>query len=150
MTNDLLTYAIDGVAVERFLHDQFFEKFNITPSEEQQPACLSYTNFLLATTAIEPFEIGLAALLPCFWIYREVGHDIAKNANSTNPYQLWIDTYTDDNYDKVVDRVIKITNTVAKTSSEETKDKMLQTFINSTRLEYKFWDAAWHLEKWPQ
>ena len=150
MANDLLTYAKDGVMVERILHDHFFAQFAITPTDEQQPACLLYTNFLLATTALEPFEIGLAALLPCFWVYREVGHFIAKSATTNNPYQLWIDTYTDEEYDKVVDRIIEMTDRVAQSASVKTREKMATVFLNSTRLEYNFWDAAVNLEKWPE
>ncbi len=149
ITNDLLSYAQDGILIERQLHDYFFEKFGITPTETTQPACFAYSNFLLATTSIEPFECGLAALLPCFWIYREVGHVIAQNSIPDNPYQLWIDTYTDADYDRVVDRVIEITNDVTSHSSERTLDKMRNLFIHSTRMEYQFWNAAYTLEKWP-
>jgi thiaminase/transcriptional activator TenA len=150
MATDLLTYARDGVEIEKILHDQFFQKFDISPTNEQQPACFAYSNFLLATTAIEPFESGLAALLPCFWIYREVGYFIAKNAVSPNPFQAWIDTYTDKDYHNVVDRVIDMTDQVAETASEVITQKMRKVFIQSTRLELNFWHAAYTLEKWTQ
>ena len=40
------------------------------------PACHHYVSFLLATAYGEPYEVLLGALLPCFWIYAEVGSDI--------------------------------------------------------------------------
>ncbi len=150
MAADLLSYAKDGVAIEKILHDHFFDKFDITPTTEQQPACFAYSNFLLATTAIDPFEIGLAALLPCFWIYREVGYFIAKNAGTPNPFQLWIDIYTDEEYHNVVERVIDMIDTVAEKASSGVRDTMKTVFLHSTRLELNFWHAAYQLEKWTQ
>lgn len=150
MANELLSYSKDGILIEHMLHDHFFKTFHIEQTAEPQPACFSYSNFLLATTAVEPFDIGLAALLPCFWIYRQVGHFIAKTSVADNPYQLWIDTYTDIEYDKVVDRVIDMTNAVADKASDSIKAKMATVFVYSTRLEYNFWDAAYHLDTWHQ
>jgi len=51
------------------------------------PACHHYVSYLLATAYAEPYEVLLGALLPCFWIYAEVGRDIHARASSGNPYQ---------------------------------------------------------------
>ena len=61
---NFLSYANDGIFIEQQLHDHFFNTFNISPAKEQAPACFAYTHFLLATTALEPFPVGVAALLP--------------------------------------------------------------------------------------
>lgn len=147
--SDLLSYAKDGIAIEQALHDYFFKRFHITPTEDRQPSCFSYTHFLLSITSLEPFETGIAALLPCFWIYQEVGHHIEQTSVEGNPYQLWIETYSDDAYDKVVDRMISITESVASAASSATRSRMSEAFFDSTRLEWMFWDAAYRLEKWP-
>ncbi|MBN1561299.1 thiaminase II [candidate division KSB1 bacterium] len=149
IANDLLSYARDGVTIERNLHDHFFIIFRIESASEQQPACFAYANFLLATAALQPFEIGIAAILPCFWIYRELGESIAHKANDDNPYQLWIDTYADETYSGIVDRMIEITEQISRRASETTKSKMRRAFIHSTHLEYLFCDAAYRQEKWP-
>jgi thiaminase (transcriptional activator TenA) len=90
--------ASDAIAVERGLHEEFFAEFNISPevalSSQISPTCLNYTNFLLATAYQYSFPISVAAVLPCFWIYLEVGKHIYQQANSQiNPYQKWIDTF---------------------------------------------------------
>ena len=148
ISNDLLSYANDGILVEKALHDHFFLKFKISPAPEAQPACFSYINFLLATTALQPFEIGVSALLPCFWIYREVGVHISRKASPNNPFQPWIDTYIDDDYSRDVDRMIEITDKTAAAASGEVKLHMQRVFAESVRLEFVFWDAAYRLEKW--
>lgn len=53
---------------------------------------MAYTQYLIATTATAPLEEALAAVLPCFWIYREVGHHVAKHCMQANPYMRWIKT----------------------------------------------------------
>ena len=63
---------------------------------EPSPDCLGYTSFLLATAYHEPWEVLLAALLPCFWLYWDVGKAIAREAGADNPYRAWIDTYADE------------------------------------------------------
>jgi len=74
---------------------------------------------------------------------------IAETAVKENPYQLWIDTYSDDEYDKVVERMISITDKVAEASSSAVQSRMREVFFDSTRLEWMFWDAAYRLEEWP-
>ncbi len=147
--NDLLSYAKEGIAIEQALHDYYFKEFDITPEKNPQPSCFAYTHFLLSTAMHEPFETGLAAILPCFWIYQKVGRHIDESAVKENPYQLWIDTYSDDEYDKVVERMISITEKVAEASSSAVRSRMHEAFFDSARLEWMFWDAAYRLEKWP-
>ncbi|MBO9327402.1 MAG: thiaminase II [Roseiflexus sp.] len=140
----------EGVAVvERALHTSYFHEFGIeTPTRQQSPSCFAYTNFLLATTASRSYEEGMAALLPCFWIYREVGHDIYKRAAPNNPYQKWIDTYAGQEFSEWVDRAIALTDRIADHASETQKERMRVAFVYSSRLEWMFWDSAYRLEAW--
>ncbi len=140
----------EGVAVvERALHTSYFHEFGIeTPTRQQSPSCFAYTNFLLATTACRSYQEGMAALLPCFWIYREVGHDIYKRAAPNNPYQKWIDTYAGQEFGEWVDRAIALTDRIADHASAMQKERMRDAFVYSSRLEWMFWDSAYRLEAW--
>lgn len=140
----------EGVAVvERALHHTYFREFGIdTPTRQQSPSCFAYTNFLLATVACRSYEEGMAALLPCFWIYREVGNDIYRRAAPNNPYQKWIDTYAGQEFSAWVDRAIALTDAIADRASEAHKTCMRDAFVYSSRLEWMFWDSAYRLERW--
>jgi thiaminase/transcriptional activator TenA len=85
--------AEGAIVVERALHGSFFRQYGITPEVFTQtplsPACHHYVSYLLATAYAEPYEVLLGALLPCFWIYAEVGRDIHSRAAASNPYQAW-------------------------------------------------------------
>ena len=87
--------AEGAIVVERALHGSFFQHYGITSEVFAQtplsPACHHYVSYLIATAYAEPYEVLLGALLPCFWIYAEVGRDIHSRAAAGNPYQAWIE-----------------------------------------------------------
>src|SRR5205823_9430160 len=68
---------------------------------------------------LDPWEVLVAALLPCFWIYWDVGCAIARTAAPQNPYKAWIDTYADERFGEAVRTVIAITD---RRSEEHTSE----------------------------
>ena len=146
---DFLHFASRAVVVEQQLHQNFYEEYGTEMNPEKSPSCFAYTNFLLSTAATKDNAVNIAALLPCFWIYRKVGMEIYKNAADDNPYQDWIDTYAGEEFEESVDRAIAITNDVAADESEERLEQMKQAFIKSTELEWMFWNSAYQKEQWP-
>ncbi len=145
--------AETAIVVERSLHNDYFQEFGVTDADfvatERSPACEHYVSYLLSTTALEPFEVALAALLPCFWIYREVGNAIHAEAGSDNRYRAWIDTYAGEDFSTAVDAVIKVVDEVADKTSERTRARMHQAYRRSAQLEWMFWDSAYRLDDWP-
>ncbi len=97
--------ALEAVAVEQALHAQYLSEFG-AEAAEPSPDCLGYTSFLLATAYHEPWEVLMAAVLPCFWIYWDVGNAIAREAAAENRYRAWIDTYSDEGFGNAVRAVI--------------------------------------------
>lgn len=141
-------FAANAIRVERILHETYFTRYGIQPETSKKPACFAYTNFLLATTATQSLAVGAAAVLPCFWIYREVGKYIYAQARSQNPYQSWIDTYAGDDFDQVVSQMLALTDQLAESASPTERDQMQEAFIQSSRLEWYFWNDAYQLEEW--
>lgn len=145
--------AEEAVVVERALHEGFFRAFGIGPetfaATPLSPACDHYLSYLLATAHAEPYEVVVAALLPCFWIYREVGRDILARASPDNPYRAWIDTYGGAEFAEAVDRVIAAADAAAVGASPAHRARMHRAFTHATRLEWMFWDGAWREAGWP-
>jgi thiaminase (transcriptional activator TenA) len=145
--------AEGAIVVERALHGSFFERYGITPAIFAQtplsPACHHYVSYLLATAYAEPYEVLLGALLPCFWIYAEVGRDIHARAHPDNPYQAWIDTYAGEEFHSAVRAVIGATDEVARDAAPSLRARMHAAFTRATQLEWVFWDSAFRLETWP-
>jgi thiaminase/transcriptional activator TenA len=142
--------ALEAVAVEQALHGDYLTGFAVDPAAmEPAPDCLSYTSFLLATAYHEPWEVLMAALLPCFWIYWDVGCTIARTAAADNPYQAWIDTYSDQGFGDAVKAVIAATDKAAEQASPSVRERMMKAFVASSRYEYLFWDGAYQQRGWP-
>jgi thiaminase/transcriptional activator TenA len=145
--------AEGAIVVERALHGSFFQQYGISSQAFAQtplsPACHHYVSYLLATAYAEPYEVLLGALLPCFWIYAEVGRDIHGRAAAANPYQAWIDTYAGEEFHNAVSAMIAATDEAAETASSSLREHMHAAFVRATQLEWMFWDSAFRLETWP-
>ena len=145
--------AEGAIVVERALHGSFFAQYGITPAVFAQtplsPACHHYVTFLLATAYAEPYEVLLGALLPCFWIYAEVGRDIHARAAAVHPYRAWIDTYAGDDFHAAVRAMIAATDEAAASASASLLERMHCAFARATQLEWIFWNSAYRLETWP-
>ena len=145
--------ALGAVAVERALHEHYLRAFSVDPATlgdaDPAPDCLAYTSFLLATAYQEPWEVLVAALLPCFWIYWDVGCAITQTAAPDNPYREWIDTYAAPAFGEAVQSVVATADRAAAASSAAARDRMLTAFTRATQYEWLFWDGAYHRRTWP-
>ncbi|MCW2841362.1 MAG: thiaminase [Aeromicrobium sp.] len=140
--------AAGAIAAERDLHRRFLAPRGLDPDRdvvpEASPTCVAYTGFL-EQGATAPFDVALAAVLPCFRVYAEVGrHVTARRALGTHPYGAWIDTYAAPEFDAAVRRAEAYLDGVAVN-----RDDVVAAYRRSTRFEWMFWDAAWRGEIWP-
>ena len=145
--------ATEAVQVERALHADYFSQFGINAEAaaraEPSPTCLAYTSYLLAVAQTQGFAELAAAILPCFWVYQDVGARIHAVASPDNPYRAWIDTYADEGFEAATRDVIAITDAAAAKADEDTVARMHTAFLRCTQFEWMFWDAAWRRETWP-
>ena len=142
-----------AVVVVRALHANFLTQFGVDPAEAERaaptPTGEAYVNALIAAAATGGFAELTAAVLPCFWIYWDVGSAIARNAAPANPYQAWIDTYAGDEFETATRRMIAILDLEAEAAGARQREAMRRRFLRSCRYEWMFWDAAWREETWP-
>lgn len=145
--------ALGAVAVERALHERYLKEFGVDPDglATADPAadCLAYTNYLVATAYHEPWPTLIAALLPCFWLYWDVGCAIAARAAADNPYRAWIDTYADPQFGAAVDAVIATTDRAATAVTASGRERMHTAFRRACQYEWLFWDGAYRRRGWP-
>jgi len=144
--------AHGAISVERQLHSHYMELYGIDAASfaaiEPTPVCDHYTSYLLRTAALADLPVALAALLPCFWVYLRVGQAIHASAASDNPYRAWIDTYAGEAFANGVEQMLVLTDRVADFASEAHRLQMHEAFRHSTRLEWMFWDSAYHDRRW--
>ena len=142
----------EALAVEQALHGRYLAEFGVTPDEiaaaEPMPDCLAYTSFLLATAHQRPWQVLVAAILPCFWIYWDVAGAITRGAAPDNRYRAWIDTYADPRFGDAVRMVIDIADKAAAAAAAY-RAAMLHAFARCAQYEFLFWDGAYQRRGWP-
>lgn len=145
-------HAIDTLKAERALHESILKSYGVdsraAATAGMAPTNVAYTNHLLATVSQRPFIEGLAAMLPCYWIYERVGKHLAAKGSPEKEYQQWIDMYAGAGYEESVNAVLTMMNTTAAQESVPAKQSAKEQFVRSARYEYLFWDMAWRLEQW--
>ncbi|WP_080058523.1 thiaminase II [Spirosoma aerolatum] len=141
-------FAQNAILVERALHETYFSLYGIEPTSSKMPACFAYTNYVLATTSLQSVAVGAAAVLPCFWIYRQVGTHIYQQAIQENPYRAWINTYAGEAFDESVNQMLAVTDRLAEQAGETEQMRMRDAFRMSSQLEWYFWNDAYTQNRW--
>lgn len=143
--HQFLNYSLGALVAERGLHASFLPPNYSCDRIEPSPSCLAYTQYLIAKSATAPLEEAIAAVLPCFWIYREVGRHIAAHCIHANPYRKWIETYSSQEFSESTDRAISLLDELASRSSTEALERMKKAFHYSSLFEWHFWNDAYEM-----
>lgn len=143
-----------AAAVERLLHGHYMALYGVSEAQFRatgvSQACDHYIASLIRACALGDFPEALAALLPCFWIYHDVGHEIAAMAAPGNPYAEWIATYSGEDFSAGVAKMLALTDRVAAAADAATRARMQKVFARSCWHEWHFWDSAYHRRNWPK
>jgi thiaminase (transcriptional activator TenA) len=146
-------HAAGALKVERSLHEGFFQEFGLSPqavaSTPMAPTNLAYTSYLLAVAYGSPFHEALAALLPCYWIYWEVGKELERTGSADPLYKRWIGTYASEEFGSVVRDVLAAADHVAEGLRAPEREAMKRHFVATSRYEWMFWDMGLRREAWP-
>lgn len=153
-TGMLARHAAGTVDVELALHGTLLPQLGLDPTELDRvavsPTTLSYTSYLLATAYGGSFAEGLAAVLPCYWIYARVGAALLERGSPDPRYQRWIGTYAGEEFAATVAEVLALADLVGAELGPEEERRASAHFGVTARYEWMFWDAAWRAESWPE
>jgi thiaminase/transcriptional activator TenA len=140
--------ARNTVAVERQLHESHLRDVG---EQERSPTCTAYTSYLLSLATQGSYPVVVAGVLPCFWIYDDLGRRLRDRVGNLadHPYGDWIATYGDPAFTTATLAARDILDRVAEGRDRATLDRMHEAFTTATRYEWMFWDAAWRRETWP-
>eukprot|EP01124_Arcella_intermedia_P009470 TRINITY_DN16178_c0_g1_i2.p1 TRINITY_DN16178_c0_g1~~TRINITY_DN16178_c0_g1_i2.p1 ORF type:complete len:486 (-),score=124.79 TRINITY_DN16178_c0_g1_i2:40-1497(-) len=134
----------DEVGNENNLQKEYFESWGLSEHQVQEtpqsPICLLYTTYLTNITTLNPGHEGLAVVLPCFWIYAEVGKFVLKHTNlQSNPYSKWISAYADPHFNKSAQDMLLVVDQLSQQLDRNQKQEMMKHFKMASNMEYKFW-----------
>ena len=146
-------HAAGAIAVERQLHESFFAEFGLSEDpvqgNEMAPTNLAYTSYLLAVAYGGSFAEALGAVLPCYWVYREVGKELLDRGSPDPLYERWIETYGGEEFAEIVQAVLGLTDEIGEGLSAGEESKVVEHFQITTRFEWMFWDMGYRKETWP-
>jgi hydroxymethylpyrimidine/phosphomethylpyrimidine kinase len=117
-----------------------------TVQTELGPVTKAYVDHLLAASAGGSYAVLVAAVLPCFWLYAEVGETlhaeyVAAGAQAGHPYAEWLRTYADEDFAAATLRAIEIADDAGRAASAGEREAMITAFRQSCRYEVEFFDA---------
>lgn len=147
-------HALIAVEVERSFHSAFGKTLGLSARQldntPKGPVTEAYTKHLQAVAGSGTLGELVAAVLPCYWIYGEVGKKLYR-ARPKKPliYRRWIETYASEDYWKPVREQIQLIDHLGARANAEERKLMRLHFVLSSRYEFLFWDQAYRLEKWP-
>ena len=143
--------AHTAVVVERELHAKYVADLTGDGAVRPSPTCAAYTSHLLSVAQTQGYAELVGAVLPCFWIYVDVGTRLHAGAGDLagHPYADWITTYADEAFAASTEKIRGIADRAAAESDPSTVARMRAAFVTSSRYEWMFWDAAYRLEGWP-
>lgn len=114
------------------------------------PTTLGYVSYLVATAATAPYAVGAAAVLPCYWVYADVGQRLAKDAAAApvHQYRRWVEAYGAEEFQAAAHEARRFTDEAAESAPQE-EPAMHTAFAQAVRYERQFWAAAHARETWP-
>ena len=130
--------AQNALAEELVLHTTWLggEPLDTVPSRQTQ----AYINHLLA--AGPDYGTIVAALLPCYWIYADLGARLAGHSNPTHPYQAWLDTYAGEATTVATREAIRVADLALSRASAAERRRMRRAFRTSSEYELAFFAQA--------
>jgi thiaminase/transcriptional activator TenA len=147
------THAAEAIAVERELHESFLASLGLSEADVAAtplaPTNLAYCSYLLSSSYGGSFAEALGAVLPCYWIYREVGVELARRGSPHPLYARWIETYGGEEFGAVVQAVLDLCDRLGPTLSEADRAAAAARFAVTARYEWMFWEMGWRRERWP-
>lgn len=146
-------HAKTAIEVEKSLHRSFLAEWGLSEEDVAKtppsPVNYAYTSHLLRAVGEESYEEAIAAVLPCYWIYLEVGKHLERRGSPNPLYRRWIDTYSSATYENIVKMVLRAADKILSRAGEDVWGDIVRSFRISSIYEYLFWDSAYRLEGWP-
>ena len=147
-------HALGAVEVERSFHASFGKTVGLTGKQldavPKGPVTQAYIGHLQSVARSGSLGELVAAVLPCYWIYGEVGRRLYKGRpRKPKIYREWIETYAGEAFWQPVREQIQLMDKLGAAASSDERKIMAANFILSSRYEFMFWEQAYRLESWP-
>ncbi len=132
--------AHEAIAAESQLHEGWLA--NRARLGGPSPITMGYTNFLRASAAGDDYVVGAAAILPCYWLYEEVGAVLSSQNHADHPYAEWLSMYGGEEFAADVARSLAEVERAFEAASPAQRVRAAQAYLSACVYEREFFDQA--------
>jgi hydroxymethylpyrimidine/phosphomethylpyrimidine kinase len=113
-------------------------------SQPSQPSHVTaaYTSHLMRCVRTRDHVVGAAAVLPCYWLYAEVGLVLAGRSGADNPYAAWVETYSGDEFTDSVRQAVTLVEQAFAGATPAQRAEAARAYLDASRWEVEFFDQA--------
>jgi len=117
-----------------------------TFAAEPSPVTTAYLDHLRASAFSGDYAVLIAAVLPCYWIYTDLGArlhagEFGEHARDPqHPYASWLATYADPVFAEANEQAIGYVMRAASTADDERRARMHRAFVLASEHERAFFD----------
>ncbi|MCX7536977.1 bifunctional hydroxymethylpyrimidine kinase/phosphomethylpyrimidine kinase [Corynebacterium sp. P5875] len=106
------------------------------------PITNAYTDFLRASTMGEDYVVGAAAVLPCFWLYVEIGLALEEHNHPEHPYHAWLTGYAAEEFVTETRAALERVERALAAASPDQRARAARAYLSACIHEREFFDQA--------
>ncbi|MGV3283069.1 TenA family protein, partial [Corynebacterium sp. 11254D000AR] len=111
-------------------------------TDRPSPVTSAYTDFLVATTYTEDYAVAAAAVLPCYWLYAEVGRHLLTQDRADHPFHAWLQMYSGPDFVEGTQRALQMVEDALEEATEGQRQRAFDAFYRASLAELAFFDQA--------
>lgn len=140
-------FAEDSMEAENALHEELCDMGYGSIDPKPLDGTVRYMRHTSDIIGSGDLALSMAAMLPCMWVYNEVGrHILATAALDRNPYRSWIECYSSPMMDEGAQCSMEMTDELAEKENGTRREEMTRAFITSVECELAFWEQAYRTD----
>ncbi|MDQ1135474.1 hydroxymethylpyrimidine/phosphomethylpyrimidine kinase [Microbacterium sp. SORGH_AS 1204] len=129
--------SVSCLVEEAALHQSHVDPAQLEPAS----STLDYTDHLHAASTAGSYAVLVAAILPCFVLYTDIGARWRGTFAPDHPYADWLTAYGDEAFAASSAEATTIVDAAARTASASTRAAMAAAYDRSMVLELAFFEA---------
>ncbi|TMN23296.1 thiaminase II [Lentibacillus cibarius] len=137
---------------ELTVHEEHARVLNITKEDMAQfkpaPTAYGYTSHLYRAALSGSLGQTIAAVLPCYWLYADIGQVYQNAVPQEEIYQNWIQMYASEWFQTSTQEMIDLLDALAEEASEQEREAMKEQFVIAKEYELAFWEMSYTKETW--
>lgn len=137
--------AKGGMEAEGAMHALLIERFGIDTAVEPSSVTAGYMAHTRRHINSGSLAHAMAAMLPCMWIYNEVGLYIYAHRNpNPNPYAEWVATYASEDFTECTRLILELCDRIAEEATPEVREEMREAYLTAAEYEWAFWNWGYY------